>query len=92
MTKKATTLRLSTTFVPCVSLNLRRRLCESAAICRLSEIYSDLLEEKITPDRTLRLIHAQIAVFALLTCCNSSLLVLCALTAWAFGSIYAARR
>lgn len=92
MTKKTTSLRLSTTFVPSFSLNLRRRLCESAAICRLSEIYSDLLEEKITPDRTLRLIHAQIAVCALLMCCSSSIGVLCLLAAWAFGSIYAARR
>lgn len=48
------------------SLNLLATLEQLGAVRRLADVYSRLLEERVTPRQTLHLVHAQLACFALL--------------------------
>lgn len=41
------------------------RLTQARAVRRLSSVYSTLLEERVTPLRTLHLLHAQLAITTL---------------------------
>lgn len=91
MTKKAITSAAST-FTPVqISFHPYRWLCQNPFIKQLSEFYSAVLEEPVTPDRTLRLVHAQAAVCALFVCSTTHLIVTVLLTAWAGLAVYAAK-
>lgn len=53
---------------PCVtstSSTLVERLAATSAVRRLADLYSHLLEETVSPRRTLHLVHAQVAALAL---------------------------
>lgn len=71
--------------------NGNRALSACKPLVILSAIYSALLEEKITPQFTLKLIHAQVAVACFLAFCGSSFLIHLLLLAWAGLSVYRCR-
>ena len=65
MTKKELTIS-TTQLHDCKSISLLERLETTALVVRLSQIYSGLLEERVSARRTLKLVHAQVAMGALL--------------------------
>ncbi len=67
-------------------------LTNNRAIISLARIYSALLEENVSPARTLRLVHAQIACIAALLPAEMPILLHLALLAWAGMAVYGCRK
>lgn len=63
----------------------------SAMVNKLATLYSKLLEEPVSPRRTLHFVNAQVAAFLLLSACNASAVTLSLLTIWAGAAIYGCR-
>lgn len=71
---------------------LTRRLTRSAPIMWLSRFYSKIMEEHISPEYTLRLLHAQFAAFALLSSVCAHALFSFLLFLWTLWAILNCRR
>lgn len=67
-------------------------LTNSRAIISLTRIYSALLEENVSPARTLCLLHAQIACIAAVLPVGMPILLHLALLAWAGMAVYGCRK
>ena len=81
MAKKAMTLQFSVQDFA-RSIQLASRLENLRPVRWLSGLYSKLLEEHVSPRRTLRLVHAQVGLAALLILGGSSVVMAALLTAW----------
>ena len=91
MAKKDMVLQLSRpTTVHTQSLS--SRIYQFGPLKRLSNLYSRLLEETITPQRTLRLLHAQISATLWLLLGGTSLTAATLLTAWTCLSIWQCKK
>lgn len=87
MTKKELTLgtaQLNAT----KSFSLLARLETTSLVVRLSRIYSGLLEEKVSARRTLKLVHAQLAMAALLLVGGVSTVVAILLSIWTVLAVW----
>lgn len=71
--------------------NLRERLVAAPWLVSLAALYSDLIEEPVSPMRALRLTHACCVVTLCLMVSSNSLLVFFLFLAWAFLACYHAR-
>lgn len=67
------------------------RLAALSFVVSLASIYSGLLEETITPRRTLALIHAQVAVIAAMLPINLPIMMHVVLVAWAIAACFSAK-
>lgn len=65
-------------------INLLARIGSQAWLRRLAAVYSFLLEEEVGPRRTLRLLHAQVAVLSAVLPADMPLALRALLLAWAF--------
>ena len=64
------------------------RLESTSLVVRLSKIYSGLLEEKVSARRTLKLVHAQLAMGALLLVGGVSTVVAILLSIWTVLAVW----
>ena len=87
MTKKELTLS-ATQLQESKSLSLLARLENTAFVVSLSKIYSNLLEEKVSARRTLKLLHAQLAMGALLLLGGLSAMVAILLCSWTVLAVW----
>lgn len=65
---------------------------KSYPVVKLSSLYSKLLEEPVSPRRTLRFVNAQLAAFMLLCAESTSTLGIIVLAAWTVAAIYGCRK
>lgn len=65
---------------------------KSYPVAKLSSFYSKLLEEHVSPRRTLRFVNAQLAAFMLLCAESMSTLGIIVLAAWTVAAIYGCRK
>ena len=70
------------------SFSLLERLETTAWVVRLSRIYSDLLEEKVSARRTLKLVHAQVAAGTLLLLGGLSTMAAILLCVWTLLAVW----
>jgi hypothetical protein len=82
------------TFAPeiCTSFSLKQYLCTCTAVTTLAGIYSDLLEEKVSPWRTLHFVHAQMAIFSLILFGGASVLGTLLLLVWTLFAFLSAAK
>ena len=73
------------------TLNILERLESSDFVKSLSCIYSKLLEERVSAHRTLKLIHAQIAMGTLLLLGGISIMAALLLSAWTVLAVWQCR-
>ena len=73
------------------SFSLLDRIESSRLVKSLAKIYSALLEERISAHRTLKLVHAQLAMGALLLLGGISVMAAVLLCAWAVLAIWQCR-
>lgn len=90
MTKKELTLNAAAPARR--TLHLSQRIENSRILLRLAALYSRLLEEPVTPRRTLRLLHAQLAALTLLMMGTPSLLLGMLLLAWTALAVWQCRK
>lgn len=74
-----------------VRFNLVARIESCVWLQRLASVYSALLEEKISPRRTLRLLHAQAALFCAVAPASMPLGLRTVLLAWAGVAVWQCR-
>lgn len=75
------------------ALNAVLRAAESSVpVVKLAALYSKLLEEPVTPRRTLHFINAQLSAFMLVCTSAESTGALVALAAWTGAAIYGCRK
>lgn len=75
------------------ALNAVLRAAESSVpVVKLAALYSKLLEEPVTPRRTLHFINAQLSAFMLVCASAESTGALVALAAWTGAAIYGCRK
>ena len=70
------------------SFSLLTRLETTSLVVRLAQIYSGLLEEKVSTRRTLKLVHAQLAMGALLLVGGLSTVVAILLSIWTVLAVW----
>ena len=70
------------------SFSLLTRLETTSLVVRLAQIYSSLLEEKVSARRTLKLVHAQLAMGALLLVGGLSTVVAIMLSIWTVLAVW----
>ena len=87
MTKKELTLG-ATQLQESKSLSLLARLENTALVAYFSKIYSNLLEEKVSARRTLKLLHAQLAMGTLLLLGGLSAMMAILLCAWTVLAVW----
>ena len=75
-----------------ISFNLNRYLTRSVPIMWLSRFYSKIMEERISPEYTLRLLHAQFAAFVLLSSVCTHFLLSFVLFIWTLWAVLNCRR
>lgn len=86
MTKKAFSIP-ATSLQPVKHRQRLERLQSATCVDYLAELYSSLLGEQVSVRRTLRWVHAQVAVFALLLLGGSSVLLALLLCVWAVVAV-----
>lgn len=74
------------------NMNLTSRIANWTPIVRLAALYSALLEEPVSPIRTLRILNAQLALFVLCLTANASIVVTAICLVWFALSIYACKK
>lgn len=75
------------------SKNAFRSLLErTAPVVALSRLYSRLMQEPVSADLALRLVHAQVACMALLGCVADNLLLTLFLLLWAAWAVNRCRK
>ena len=73
------------------SFNLLARLEGTSLVVRLTKIYSQLLSERISARRTLKLVHAQLAMGAFLLLGGASVLLAIILCVWTVLAVWQCR-
>ena len=94
MTKKELTLGTHTAVWNCSqnkSFSLLEKIEKTALVVRLSHIYSHLLEEQVSARRTLKLVHAQVAVLMLLVLGGASVVMALFLCLWTVLAVWQCR-
>jgi len=92
MAKKEVTLKMTFAQTANTSFSLKQYLCKCAPVKGLAGIYSELLEERVSPERTLHYVHAQVAIFALILFGGASISATLLLTTWSIYAILCAAR